>query len=209
MVVDLWTDIVCPWCYIGVTRFERALERFDGEVEVRVHPFQLDPDALIPGIPAMERYEQRFGSETPQILERVEGEAAKDALSMRFDRAVSANTFDAHRALRFAAASGKERELEMSLYRAYFTDGLDISDRAILADRAAQAGLDRDAMLAYLDGDGGVDEVRSDLDAAFERGINSVPAFIFEDEFLVPGAVDTDTFVRIPEQMRAMRETEL
>ena len=86
MVVDLWTDIVCPWCYIGVTRFERALERFHDDVEVRLHAFQLDPEAPVPGIPALQRYAQKLGAEAPSILERVTGEAEKDGIEMRFDR---------------------------------------------------------------------------------------------------------------------------
>ena len=209
MQIDIWTDVVCPWCYIGITRFERALEQFDGEVIVRLHPFQLDPEAPIPGIPALERYQAKFGDEAPAILERVTQEAAKEGLDMRFDRAVTANTFDAHRALVFSRGERKERELEMSLYRAYFTDGLDVSDRKVLADRAADAGLDPVAMAAYLESDDGVDEVGQELAQAFERGISGVPAFLFEGEFLIPGAVDTATFVRIFEQMRAMRASEL
>ena len=209
MQVDIWTDVVCPWCYIGMTRFERALEQFDGDVTLRIHPFQLDPEAPIPGIPAVERYRAKFGSEAPTILERVTSEAAKDGLQMRFDRAISANTFDAHRALAFARGEGKERDLEMSLYRAYFEDGLDVSDRKVLAERAAGVGLDPVAVAAYLESDDGVDEVSQELVGAFERGISGVPAFLFEDEFMVPGAVDSATFVRILEQMRAMRASEL
>lgn len=205
MVVDLWTDIVCPWCYIGVTRFEHALEGFREDVDVRLHPFQLDPDAPIPGIPSLQRYAQRFGNEAPGMLEQIEQEAAKDGLTMRFDRAISANTFDAHRSVRFAASAGKDRAMEMLLYRAYFTEGLDVSDRSVLGDRAEALGLDRSELLAYLAGDGGVDEVRQELVTAAERGIRGVPAFVFENQFIVPGAVDTNTFVRILEQMQAMR----
>jgi predicted DsbA family dithiol-disulfide isomerase len=201
MVVDLWTDIVCPWCFIGVTRFERALQQFSGDVTVRLHPFQLDPDAPIPGIPALQRYQQRFGAEAPVLLKRVEEEAVKDGIAMRFDRAITANTFDAHRTLRLAALEGKARELEMTLYRAYFTDGLDISDRSVLADRAASVGIDRTKTLEFLNGDGGVDQVRYELDTAVARGIRGVPGFLFDNEVFVPGAVDTATFVRILEEM--------
>ncbi len=208
MQVDIWSDVVCPWCYIGITRFERALARFDGDVELRYHAFQLDPEAPIPGIPAIERYRAKFGSDASAILERVTREAEKEGIEMRLERAISANTFDAHRALKFARKENKERELEMSLYRAYFTDGLDVSDRAVLAQCAAEVGIDREAMEAYLSSDEGVDEVTQELSGAFERGITGVPAFVFEDEFLVPGAVDTETFSRIFEQMRAMRASE-
>lgn len=201
MVVDVWTDIVCPWCYIGVKRFERALERFEDAVQVRLHPFQLDPDAPAPGIPALERYARKFGSDAPAMLKRVEDEAAKEGIEMRFDRAITGNTFDAHRVLRLAAQTGKERALEMSLYRAYFTEGLDISDRFVLADRAAATGMNRDEVVAYLDGDAGEDAVRSELDTVQHIGISGVPAFVFEKRYLVPGAVDTDTFVRLLEEV--------
>jgi predicted DsbA family dithiol-disulfide isomerase len=203
IAVDLWTDIVCPWCYIGVTRFERALERYGGEIELRLHPFQLDPQAPVPGIPALQRYAQRFGDEAPSMLQRVQDEGAKDGLDLRFDRAVTANTFDAHRLLQFAANAGKERELEMSLYRAYFTDGLDISDRAVLAERAAETGIDRAEVAAYLQSDAGVEELQRELSQAFEIGIQGVPAFVFNRKYLVPGAVDSDTFVNVLEQVAA------
>lgn len=205
MVVDLWTDIVCPWCFIGVTRFDRALERFGKDVEVRLHPFQLDPDAPVPGIPALDRYARKFGAQAPAILKRVQDAAAEEGIEMRFDRAITANTFDAHRLLRFSANEGKERDLEMALYRAYFSDGLDIGDRSVLANRAASVGMKRDDVLAYLNGDGGSTEVREELSSASAAGISGVPAFVFENRYLVPGAVDTQTFVRILEEVAAAK----
>lgn len=203
MRVDLWTDIVCPWCYIGVTRFDRALEEFAGDIDLRLHPFQLDPEAPVPGIPAIQRYRQRFGDETPELLARVEGEAAKDGIEMRFDRAITANTLDAHRAIRFATGVGKQRELEMSLYRAYFTDGLDISDRAVLADRASAVGMERETVLEFLESDAGIDDVRQEIEQAYQLGISGVPAFVFEQKYLVPGAVDTATFKSVVERFAA------
>lgn len=203
MVVELWTDIVCPWCYIGVNRFERALERFP-DVEVRVRPFQLDPEAPIPGIPARERYAQRFGDEAETILERVTAAATADGLPIDFDRALSANTFDAHRLIAFASQSGKARDVEHRLYSAYFAEGLDVSDRNVLIDIARASGLDAQSVAAHLAGDDGVDEVRRGFMEAFERGITGVPAFVFNDEFLVPGAVDEATFTKIIAQMQAM-----
>lgn len=202
MLVDIWSDVVCPWCFIGEVRFERALERFEGDVTIRRHPFALDPDAPIPGVPARERYAKKFGVEANAILKHVTSEAASEGLRFNFETALTANTLDAHRALAFAAASGKERALNNLLFAAYFTDGLDISDRAVLAARGAQAGLDPEALGDYLESDAGVDELRRELAGAFDRGITAVPSFVFNGEFLVPGAVDTDTFVRIFEQMR-------
>jgi len=205
MQIDLWTDIVCPWCYIGVTRFERALERFNGDVTIRLHPFQLDPEAPIPGIPAIERYRQRFGDEADEIVPRVTAAAERDGLEFRLDRALSANTFDAHRALMFAERHGKARELEHALYRTYFTDGLDVSNREVLADVAAEVGLDRGEVAAFLASDEGVEELTREFADAFEKGITAVPTFVFADEFIVPGAVDSDTFLRILNQMQALQ----
>jgi predicted DsbA family dithiol-disulfide isomerase len=202
--IDIWSDVVCPWCYIGITRFDRALASFDGKVTIRLHPFQLDPDAPIPGVPVREVYAAKFGGDVDSTLERITSEGAREGLAFNWDRAIRGNTFDAHRAIAFARRSDHDRDLELRLFRAYFTEGLDISDRAVLADEGARAGLDRNKLAAYLEGDDGVDEVRRELNAAYERGITGVPTFLFEDEFLIPGAVDTASFTRILEQMRAL-----
>jgi predicted DsbA family dithiol-disulfide isomerase len=203
--IDIWSDVVCPWCYIGVTRFDRALATFDAEVTIRLHPFQLDPDAPIPGVPARERYAAKFGNEAEAILTRVASEGERDGLTFNWDQAITANTFDAHRALAFARRGGLDRELELQLFKAYFTNGLDVSDRAVLVDAGAVVGLDGTELAAYLESDEGVDEVRRELVDGIERGITAVPSFVFEDEFLIPGAVDTASFERILEQMRALR----
>ena len=205
MRIDIWSDVVCPWCYIGITRFDRALASFDGEVTVRLHPFQLDPDAPIPGVPVREFYAAKFGGELDATMERITTEGAREGLTFNWDRAIRGNTFDAHRAIAYARRSDLDRSLEMQLFRAYFTSGLDISDRAVLVDAGALVGVDRAGLTAYLESDDGVDEVRRELVDGIERGITGVPSFLFEDEFLIPGAVDTASFERILEQMRALR----
>jgi predicted DsbA family dithiol-disulfide isomerase len=205
MRIDIWSDVVCPWCYIGITRFDRALASFDGDVTIRLHPFQLDPDAPIPGVPVREVYAAKFGAEIDAALERVSSEGAREGLTFNWDRAIRGNTFDAHRAIAYARRSDLDRELEMQLFRAYFTSGLDISDRKVLVDAGALLGVDRAGLAAYLESDEGVDEVRAELVAGIERGITAVPSFVFEDEFLIPGAVDAASFQRILEQMRALR----
>jgi predicted DsbA family dithiol-disulfide isomerase len=207
MRVDIWSDVVCPWCSIGLARFDRALAQFDGPVEVRLHPFQLDPEAPIPGIPARERYAAKFGDDADAILARVTAAAEEEGLKFDFDLALSANTFDAHRAIAFARASHADRELERRLFDAYFTQGRDISEREVLAGIGAAVGLDREDLIAHLESDAGVDELRDELNDAFARGISAVPTFVFEDEFVVPGAVDTPTFLRMFEQMRGFGGT--
>ena len=205
MRIDIWSDVVCPWCYIGITRFDRALASFDGEVTIRLHPFQLDPGAPIPGVPVREVYAAKFGGEMDAALERITSEGAREGLTFNWDRAIRGNTFDAHRAIAYARRGELDRLLEMQLFRAYFTSGLDISDRTVLVDAGALIGVDRAGLAAYLESDDGVDEVRRELVDGIERGITGVPSFLFEDEFLIPGAVDTASFERIFEQMRALR----
>ena len=204
MRIDIWSDVVCPWCAIGMARFQRAISQFDGDVDIRLHPFQLDPEAPIPGVPARERYAKKFGDEAPAILARVTEAAAEEGLVFDFDRALTANTFDAHRAIGFAARFGRDRDMERLLFDAYFAEGKDVSDRALLAALGSELGLDSAALSEYLESDDGVDALRQEFEAAFERGITAVPTFVFEDEFAVPGAVDTQTFLRMLEQMRAM-----
>ena len=196
--------MVCPWCAIGQTRFEKALAAYDGPVTVRLHPFRLDPDAPVPGEPAAERYRRKFGDDAGAMLERVTAAAAAEGLTFRFDRALTANTFDAHRAIGFAARNGNERALERALFAAYFSDGLDIGDRDVLADAAASVGEDRAAVRAYLDSDAGVADLSAALDEAAGLGITAVPTFVFNERFAVPGAVDVATFSKIFEQMRAV-----
>lgn len=198
--------MVCPWCAIGQARFEKALANLREPVTVRLHPFRLDPDAPIPGEPAAQRYRRKFGDDAEMMLARVTDAAKDEGLIFRFDRALTANTFDAHRAIGFAARSGRERALERALFAAYFTDGLDISDRAVLADAAAGVGEDRGAVLAYLESDAGVAELTAELEEAAALGITAVPTFVFNERFAVPGAVDVATFAKIFEQMRAMPE---
>jgi predicted DsbA family dithiol-disulfide isomerase len=204
VTVDIWSDVVCPWCAIGQARFKKALAAYDGPVTVRLHPFRLDPDAPIPGEPASQRYRRKFGGDAEAMLARVTAGAADEGLTFRFDRALTANTFDAHRAIGFAARNGNDRALERALFAAYFTDGLDISDRDVLADAAASVGEDRAAVRAYLDSDAGVAELTAALEEATALGITAVPTFVFNEQFAVPGAVDVATFAKIFEQMRAM-----
>ena len=206
MQVDIWSDVVCPWCWIGQTRFARALEAYDGPVTVRLHPFRLDPDAPVPGEPAAARYARKFGDEAEAMLARVAKAGAEDGLAFRFDRAITGNTFDAHRTIAFAERSGRERAVERALFSAYFSEGRDITDRGVLADAAAGAGEDRDAVLVHLESDEGIAETVAALNEAREAGINAVPTFVFNGQFAVPGAVDVATFAKIFEQMRSMPE---
>lgn len=204
MRIDIWSDMVCPWCYLGHRRFELALEELadDGvdAVDVRWHAFELDPDA--PAEPGDLRavIERKYG---PGAFDGMTGRltalGAADGLEYRFDLAQRVNTFDAHRLTALAATHGADRQDRMlrRLFRAYFTEGADLSDREELIGLAEDVDLDADTVRAALAGDDFADEVRADEEMARELGVTGVPAFVIDRQFLVSGAQDTETFVRL------------
>lgn len=209
--VDVWSDVVCPWCYIGKRRFERAVVEVADEVDVRVtyRAYQLDPTAS-PGMsaPVAEAYARKFGGpeRAAQIIGHVTAVAAEDGIGFRMDRALRANTLLAHRLLWLAAATGHQDALKERLLQAYFVDGLDVGDPDTLADCASEVGLGRDQVRAFLDSDDGTEQVREQLAFAHEHGITAVPTYVIglagsEQRFMVPGAQDTELFVRVLRRM--------
>ncbi|MGI5272834.1 DsbA family oxidoreductase [Nonomuraea sp. CA-218870] len=188
MKVEIFSDVACPWCYVGHARFARAARAYrdrGGSIEVTMRPFQLNPDAPAEGEPLLEALERKFGTGAGQMATRVTGVAAEDGLDLRFDRAVSANTLEAHRLI--AVATGQDRGEEMAerLFRAHFTDGLNVGDPAVLAKLAAEAGV-RDT------GEGAA-EVGEQIARARRLGITGVPLFLFEEQFAVSGAQPYET----------------
>ncbi len=211
MTIDIYSDVVCPWCYIGKRRFEAALDEVgDGlgaDLEITYKPYQLDPTAA-PGVstPVFEAYTRKFGGEerAAQIIEHVTTTAAGDGLEFNMDRALRANTLLAHRLLWLAAEPGSpapQEALKERLLKAYFTDGLAIGDPEVLADCAAEVGFDRAEIVEFLASDRGAAEVRAELEVAHDSGITAVPTYVFNGMWAVPGAQDPETFVRVLEKM--------
>lgn len=211
--VEVWSDVVCPWCYIGKRRFEAAVEELCGEVDVEIvyRPYQLDPNAA-PGAsqPVREAYARKFGGpeRAAQIIEHITGIAAEEGLEFDMDRALRANTLLAHRLLWLAEATGHQGALKERLLRAYFMDGLDVGDPEVLATCAAEVGMPRDRVLAFLAGDDGADEVRRQLAFAAEAEITAVPTYVIDGRWAVPGAQDPSTFVAVIRRLIARRESE-
>lgn len=205
MTVDIWSDVVCPWCYIGKRRFERAVAELDGEidVDVRYRPYQLDPTAS-PGTsqPVFEAYARKFGGpeQARMIIDRVTRTAAADGIEFRMDLALRANTLLAHRLLWWAEQPDPpfgQAELKERLLQAYFVDGCDIGDPGALAELAAELGAESSTVLEFLESDDGVDGVRTDLEQAADLGITAVPTFVLNGQWAIPGAQDPDTFVNV------------
>jgi len=203
MKVEIWSDVVCPWCYIGKRRFEAAKAAFEEEagdtIEVVYRPFMLDPTAPQDPLPVRAVYEKKFGGpqQAEEILERVTAEAAGEGLGFRMDIALRANTLAAHRLLVLAEQKGCQIELKERLMAAYFTEGIDVADVDQLVDFAVEVGMDAETARAWLEGDGGRAEVAESLEFAADNGLTSVPTYVFDRRVALPGAQSPETFARV------------
>jgi predicted DsbA family dithiol-disulfide isomerase len=207
MQVEIWSDIVCPWCYLGQRQFEQALDRFPhrGEVEVTYRSFELDPSA--PGgvtTPTVEVLASRYGMGLEQAHDaqrQMEQRAAAAGLTFHMEGLRSGNTRDAHRLLHLAGARGKQAELAERLHRGYFTDQASVFDHSSLAGLAADVGLDRGEVLAVLDSDEYGPAVDADEELARSFGISGVPFFVIDRRYGISGAQPTETILQVLERV--------
>lgn len=201
MKVEIYSDVACPWCYIGDARFERALGAFPGAdgVEVVYRPYQLDPGAPTEAVPMLEYLERRFGAGARAMAGRVAENARGEDLVMDYDRGLAVNTLAAHRLMRLAEREhGPEtqREVAVKLFEAHFSEGRDVGDPEVLAEIAAGAGLDARRTREYLASEEGTREVKEEIAGAQQLGITAVPTFVFEGKYAVQGAQPTSTFLQ-------------
>lgn len=210
MLVEIYSDVVCPWCAIGKARFEKALAQFPQRehVEVVWRAYQLDPTASAIPSPVIDGYARKFGGpeKARQIIDHVTNVAAEEGITFHMDIAQRANTFDAHRLLWFALehyGATTQNDLKAALLRAYFSEGRDVASRAVLVECAVSAGMGTEAAATFLESGGGVREVREELDGAMERGVSAVPTFVFDGQWAVPGAQDPDVFLRVFDRLLA------
>ncbi|MEK3734734.1 MULTISPECIES: DsbA family oxidoreductase [Paenibacillus] len=200
MQVEIWSDYGCPFCYIGKRRFEQALEQFPhrDQVQVVYRSFELDPNANYkPGLTLDELLSGKYGMSIEQAKaanENVTRQAASVGLEYRMDQAVPANSFDAHRLAHYASQHGVMKEMTERLFKAYFTEGQNLQDRAVLADLAAEVGLSRDEAAAVLDSEAFSTEVRADEEAAAKLGVRGVPFFVLGGRYAVSGAQPLEVF---------------
>ena len=211
--IDIFSDVVCPWCYIGKRRFETGLGQIDDDLgvdfDVTYHAYQLDPTAA-PGVatPVREAYAKKFGGaeRADEILTHVTTTAAEDGITFHMDRALRANTLLAHRLIWLAGQPDSpvaQAAMKERLMQAYFTDGEHVGSPEVLAACAAELGFDRNEVEDFLSSDRGVTEVRAEIDDAQTNGITAVPTYVFNGEWAVPGAQDADTFEKVLRKMAA------
>lgn len=192
ITIDVVSDVVCPWCYLGKRRLERALALVpEVDIRVRWRPFQLDPSVPPEGMDRRDYFTRKFGSleAVAEAHRRLTSYGAAEGIDYRFDAITrAANTIDAHRLIRWALAEGKEEAMVERLFRANFTDALDIGDRATLARLAAEIGMDGTVVMARLASDEDRDAVLAEIEEAQRVGVTGVPTFIVDARYAVVGA---------------------
>jgi predicted DsbA family dithiol-disulfide isomerase len=208
--VEIWSDVVCPWCYIGKRRFEAALAGFAHRdaVEVEWRSFELDPStesvtALGDGPGHAELIAAKYGMSLAQAeaaVTSVTQAAAGEGLDFHLDRSLRSNTFDAHRLVHLAATAGLQDAAKERFMRAYFSEGEPVGDRDALVRLAVGAGLDRDEVVRVLDGDDYADAVRADEAEARALGITGVPFFVVDRKYGVSGAQPADQLLAVLER---------
>jgi predicted DsbA family dithiol-disulfide isomerase len=200
MEIEVFSDLICPWCFIGKRRLDRALEGPEGEgVTVHWRPFQLYPDLPLEGVDRAAFYKARFGpdADSRKIGERIGGEALDAGIALDFARIEKVpNTLAGHRLVGFFDGDPRQHALMDALFTAYFCEGRDLGDVDVLADIAAAQGADREQVRTRLESDEGVKSVRSQVQGAYNAGLSGVPCFVLAGRFAIPGAQPVETMAR-------------
>jgi predicted DsbA family dithiol-disulfide isomerase len=209
--VDIWSDVQCPWCYIGKRKFEAAVAQFPGEVDIEYHSFELAPDTPVDfdGTPKDYLAHRRGVSpeQADQMLERVTGIAASVGLAYDYDHVHQTNTIKAHELLHYAKSQGRQFDMKERLLKAYFVDGRHVGRIEDLADLAAEIGLDRADVVRVLTEERYLPDVKADVAQAEAYGIHGVPFFVFDEKYGVSGAQDAATFANVLEEVQSERES--
>ena len=211
MHVAIVSDTICPWCYIGKRRFERANAGRPADLAVEWRPYQLNPDMPAEGVERLPYLVAKFGSEerVAEIFTTIEQAGEAEGIQFVFDQiGRTPNTVDSHRLIEFAGQRGAQDGVVEALFRRYFEQGEDISDHGVLTAAGVDGGLDEPELRRYLDGSDGVEEIKRESEAASRAGISGVPCFIFERRYAVTGAQTPDVFERVFELAAAAANPE-
>jgi len=211
--IEIWSDIMCPFCYIGKRKFETALAQFENRdnLEIVWKSHQLSSDMITDSTKNINQYLSEHKGISLQEAARmnayVTNMAAKEGLVYNFDKTVVANSFKAHQFAHFAKQYGKQDEAEEKLFVAYFTEGKNMDDDAVLIQLGAEIGLDTTALKTALENGMYIDDVLADIKEAEEIGVRGVPFFVFDRKYAVSGAQDSKVFLQTLE--KAYKEREL
>ncbi|MER9680989.1 DsbA family protein [Mesorhizobium sp. M0184] len=210
ITVDVVSDVVCPWCFIGQKRLDKAIAAVDIDVHIRWRPFQLDPTIPPEGKNRRDYMVAKFGSEQRirEIHARIEPLGEAEGISFAFDAIkVAPNTLDAHRLIRWAGTAGEaiQNRLVRRLFQLNFEEGANLGDHAVLIEAAREAGMDASVVETLLPTDADVEAVRSEIATASRMGISGVPCFLLEGKYAVMGAQDADTLADALRQVAAAK----
>lgn len=199
--LDILSDPICPWCYIGKAHLDRALEAAgDHPFDIEWHPFQLNPDMPAEGMDRRTYLETKFGGKEGAVRAYLPVQQHADRAGLKIDLEGirrTPNTLDAHRVIHWAGLEGKQTPVVSALFRAYFVEGSDIGNRDILADLADSVGLDASVIHRLLESDCDIQEIRDRDAAAREMGVTSVPTFIVGGKHAVPGAQPPELWAKV------------
>lgn len=206
--IDIVSDVVCPWCYIGKRRIERAIERLKDtyDFELVYHPFELNPSIPASGLDQKQYLSNRFGGEARyiEITKQVSAAAAKEGLQFDFEKQkISPNTRQVHRIIQFAKQKGKQPEVKEAFMKAYFEQGADLSKKENLITIATQAGLNREQVNTLLTSDEGLLDIERAEKELQKLGITGVPFYILDNKYGISGAQPTEVFIQAFEDIAA------
>lgn len=208
MKIEIWSDVACPFCYIGKAHLDKALEQLaDTDADIIWRSFELDPNA--PVEPEADIYDilaTKYGKDRNWAIEmnnNMTQMAENAGLDFNMDEVKPTNTFNAHRLIHFAKSNGLQNEMKERLLRAYFTEGINIGDTTKLAELAADIGLDKDATLQTLIGKEYTDEVVEDIERAHKIGVQGVPFFLINNKYGLSGAQPVETFKNALKKIQA------
>lgn len=204
--LDIISDPICPWCYIGKAQLDRALEANpDHPFEIEWHPFQLNPDMPEGGMDRREYLETKFGGKENAVRVYSQIADAAEATGLKIDfeaMKVTPNTINAHRLIHWAGLEGRQTAVVSRLFKAYFEDGLDIGDQSVLLDIAEGVGLDRAMIETLMQGSADSDDIRSRDAHARERGVTGVPTFVVNQQYVVPGAQPPELWQKVLDELK-------
>lgn len=205
--LDIFSDPVCPWCYVGKANLDRALATHpDHPFQIQWHPFQLNPDMPPEGVAKRTYLEEKFGGKArvDAVHDRLREVAKAAGVDMNPDKPQRMpNTLDAHRLIHWAGIEGRQSPVVTALMRAYWVEGRDIGDRATLADIAAENGMDRDATLRLLQSDADADDIQARDRDARHKGVTAVPTFLIAQQYVVSGAQPPETWEQVIVELAA------
>jgi predicted DsbA family dithiol-disulfide isomerase len=212
ITLDILSDPICPWCYIGKANLDRALEaRPEHALTIQWHPFQLNPDMPEGGMDRREYLETKFGGKenAVRIYARIAGAAEAAGLKIDFGAIQrTPNTIDAHRLIHWAGLEGRQTAVVSRLFKAYFEEGRDIGDREVLLSIAEGVGLDREMIARLFDSSADLEDIRARDEHARQRGVTGVPTFVLANQHVLPGAQPTELWLQIIDEISEQLKSE-